>query len=178
MTIGMTKILGVNYILSNGNQAIGKVGKLLSGSYCARIILIFVVISVFGVVNDLVIGNICMPQALDSKQMIPGFERTCQIHPRLQVSVISTFVGYVVCLIWFVLHYFTQRLDLFHGCDVSEIAIVFSYECYIILYVKVMHMKKMALSLASTVVFCVRFLSTQEPQLSLSLFYPKAILCR
>jgi APA family basic amino acid/polyamine antiporter len=40
------------------------------------------------------------------------------------------------------LHYLTQKSGIIGSSDVSEIAIVFSYVCYIILYVKVMKMKK------------------------------------
>ena len=36
----------------------------------------------------------------------------------------------------------TQKLNLLRGGDVSEIAIVFSYVCYIILYIKVIRMKR------------------------------------
>lgn len=140
--LGVTKILGVEYILSTKDQAIDQIGLLLLGSKGAKIILIFVLISVLGVVNGLVLGSIRMPQALASKKMLPHAAATNQIHPRLQVSVPSLIISYLISMIWFLLHYFSQKLNIFQGGDVSEIAIVFSYACYLILYVKVLKMRK------------------------------------
>ena len=140
--LGLTKILGVNYILSTKDQAINKVGELLLGTYGTKIILIFIVISVLGVVNGLVLGGIRMPQALASKNMMPAATKIGTIHERLQVSVPSLQVSFVTSIIWFAIHYVTQKFNLLRGGDISEIAIVFSYACYIILYIKVMKMKK------------------------------------
>lgn len=140
--LGLTKILGVNYILSTKDQAINKVGELLLGTYGTKIILIFIVISVLGVVNGLVLGGIRMPQALASKNMMPAAKKVSPIHERLQVSVPSLQISFATSLIWFVIHYVTQKFNLLRGGDISEIAIVFSYACYIILYIKVMKMKK------------------------------------
>ena len=139
--LGLTKILGVNYILSTKDQAINKVGELLLGTHGTKIILIFIVISVLGVVNGLVLGGIRMPQALASKNMMPAAEKVSNIHKRLELSVPSLQISFVSAMIWFVIHYVSQKFNLLRGGDISEIAIVFSYACYIILYVKVIRMK-------------------------------------
>ena len=139
--LGLTKILGVNYILSTKDQAINKVGELLLGTHGTKIILIFIVISVLGVVNGLVLGGIRMPQALASKNMMPAAEKVSTIHKRLELSVPSLQISFVSAMIWFVIHYVSQKFNLLRGGDISEIAIVFSYACYIILYVKVIRMK-------------------------------------
>lgn len=139
--LGITKILGVDYILSTKDQAINKVGELLLGAYGAKIILIFIVISVLGVVNGLVLGSIRMPQALASKNMIPAAKRVSVIHKRLQISLPSLQISFFTALIWLIIHYISQKIDLFRGGDISEIAIVFSYASYIILYIKVLKMK-------------------------------------
>lgn len=140
--LGLIKILGVDYILSTKDQAINKVGELLLGTYGTKIILIFIVISVLGVVNGLVLGGIRMPQALASKNMIPAAKQVSAIHERLQLSIPSLQISFLTSLIWFVIHYVTQKFNILRGGDISEIAIVFSYACYIILYIKVIKMKK------------------------------------
>lgn len=140
--LGMTKLLGVEYILSMKNQAIDKVGELLLKENGTKIILIFILISVLGVVNGLILGAIRMPQALASKNMLPHARKIEKINERLQVSTSSLGISFATALIWFLIHYITQKLNLFRGGDISEISIVFSYMCYIILYIKVIQMKK------------------------------------
>lgn len=83
-----------------------------------------------------------MPQALASKNMIPAAKKVNILHKRLQLSVPSLQISFFTSLIWFVIHYITQKFNLLQGGDISEIAIVFSYACYIILYIKVIKMKK------------------------------------
>lgn len=140
--LGLTKMLGVNYILSTKDQAINKVGEILLGAGGTKIILIFVLISVLGVVNGLILGGLRMPQALASKHMIPAAKKVEQINKKLQISVPSLQISFITSILWFVIHYVTQKLDLLRGGDISEIAIVFSYVCYVILYIKVIRLKR------------------------------------
>ena len=107
--LGLTKILGVNYILSTKDQAINKVGELMLGANGTKIILIFVLISVLGVVNGLILGGIRMPQALASKNMIPDAKRVEQINPKLQISIPSLQISLLTSLLWFVIHYMTVK---------------------------------------------------------------------
>ena len=50
--------------------------------------------------------------------------------------------AYVISLVWMVLHYITQKTGMLSGGDVSEIAIVFSYLAYAVLYMKVIQLKR------------------------------------
>jgi APA family basic amino acid/polyamine antiporter len=40
------------------------------------------------------------------------------------------------------LHYLTTKSGILKGSDISEIAIVFSYICYMLLYIKVLSLRK------------------------------------
>ena len=140
--LGITNMLGTSYILSTGNDAVNKAGEILLGDNGSKIILIFIIISILGVVNGIILGSLRMPQALASKDMIPGAKKIAEIHPKYQLSLKSCLLSYLITLIWMAFHYITQKSGIIGKSDVSEIAIVFSYVCYIILYLKVMKMKK------------------------------------
>ncbi len=140
--LGITNMLGTEYIMSTGNDAVNKAGEILFGSNGSKLILVFIIISILGVVNGITLGSLRMPQALASKNMLPGGSNIAKIHPKYQLSLKSCLVSFLVTLLWMFLHYLTQKSGIIGSSDVSEIAIVFSYVCYIILYVKVMKMKK------------------------------------
>ena len=140
--LGLNRMLGAEYILSARDAAIDKAGELLLGSRGTKILLSFVVISVLGVVNGVILGGIRMPQAMASKQMIPGSERVAKLSPKTQLSNASCVIAFVSALIWMAVHYITQKTNALAGGDISEISIVFSYGCYIILYLRVIGLKK------------------------------------
>ena len=140
--LGLNKMLGAEYILSTRDAAINKVGEMLLGAYGTRILLTFVLVSVLGVVNGVILGGLRMPQALASKDMIPNSAKVKQLNPKFQLSLRSCAINFIASLVWMVVHYITQKTNALVGGDISEISIVFSYACYIILYLKVITMKK------------------------------------
>lgn len=140
--LGLNKMLGSEFILSTGNASINKAGELLVGKNGTTIILTFVIIAIMGVINGVVLGGLRMPQALASKNMIPNSRKVEVIDPKLQLSIRSCIISFAVSVFWMVMHYISQKSGKLGGGDISEISIVFSYVCYIILYLKVLKMKK------------------------------------
>jgi len=140
--LGLNKMLGAEYIMSTRNAAVNKVGEMLLGVYGAKILLVFVIISIMGVLNGLILGNLRMPQALATKNMIPGSGKIAVIDPKINLSWGSSLISFIISIAWLLIHYLTQKSGILGTGDVSEIAIVFSYVCYAILYVKVIIMKK------------------------------------
>lgn len=140
--LGLNRLLGSEYIMSIGNTAVDKAGELLLGINGSKIMLIFVLISILGVINGITLGSLRMPQALASKNMIPGAKKIVKINARLQLSERSCLISYILSVVWLFIHYITQKSGLLGGGDVSEISIVFSYICYTLLYIKVIKMKK------------------------------------
>ncbi|MGX7030387.1 APC family permease [Vagococcus zengguangii] len=138
--VSLNNILGPEYILAVGDQAIYQVGQALLGKAGAVIITLFVVISVIGVINGLIMGSIRMPQALASKKMIPNAEKLAYIDPKKKLSRSSFSLALILALIWMFVHYLTQKFNVLPGSDISEIAIVFGYVCYPLLYIQVIKM--------------------------------------
>lgn len=139
--LGLNQMLGAEFIMSTGNLGVNMMGTLLFGKYGSSILLIFVSIAVLGVVNGITLGSIRLPQALASKNLLPHSDKIAKIHPKFQISLSSGLISYIITVIWMFIHYLTQKTDILNGGDVSEISIVFSYLCYTILYIKVIHMK-------------------------------------
>lgn len=139
--LGFTKILGAEYIMSLGDDALNVAGELILGAGGRRVLLVIIIIAVLGVVNGITLGSLRMPQALASKGMFPFAKKIEKISPGIGLSPYSCIISFVTSIIWMVLHYMTQKSGVMKGRDISEISIVFSYSCYIILYIKVMKMK-------------------------------------
>ncbi|WP_423188720.1 APC family permease [Alkalibacterium sp. f15] len=140
--LGMIAIVGTEYILSAGDQAISQIGYSIFGASGEKILLTFVLIAILGVVNGISLGYIRLPQTLASKSMIPFSGKIAQISDKEGLSPYAALSAYLITVFWLVVHYLTMRFDVLAGGDISEIAIVFSYVAYILLYVKVMGLKK------------------------------------
>ena len=140
--LGLNKILGPEYIMSTENSAVNKVGEMLLGINGAKIMLLFIVISVLGVLNGVILGSLRMPQALASKNMLPYAQKIAVINPKIQLSIWSCIISFGASALWMLIHYITQASKTMASGDISEISIVFSYACYIVLYIKVIKMKK------------------------------------
>lgn len=138
--LGMNKILGPEYILSMGDEAIYEIGHLIFGTYGGNLILLFVIISVLGVTNGVTLGSLRMPQSLAVKNMIPNAEKVSLIDEKLQLSKVSCWTSFFVTFFWMFVHYLTQKSGILGHGDISEIAIVFGYICYAILYVRVIQL--------------------------------------
>lgn len=140
--LGLTNMLGSEFIMSTGNEAVNKVGEIILGSNGSKVLLIFIIISILGVVNGITLGSLRMPHALASKNMLPSSEKIAKISPKIHLSTGSCIISFLSSTIWLVLHYLTQKSGIIGSSDISEIAIVFSYLCYTILYIKVFQMRK------------------------------------
>lgn len=140
--LGMVSIIGEESILAAGDGAINQIGTAILGASGEAVILVFVLIAVLGVVNGLTLGFIRLPQALAEKNMLPGSRKIKLIDSKTELSPYSALLAYGISFIWMILHYATQKSEILAGGDVSEIAIVFSYLTYTLLYFKVLQMKR------------------------------------
>ncbi|OON97250.1 MAG: amino acid permease [Candidatus Epulonipiscioides saccharophilum] len=140
--IGVSSLVGPQEVIALGDEHVNIAATVLFGSFGAKIILIFVVISVLGTVNGLVLGGIRLPQSLALRNMLPGSKKIAKINEEYGISIISAIISFVVFAIWLVAHYVTQKYGLLSSGDVSEISIAFSYAMYIYLYINVISLAK------------------------------------
>lgn len=138
--IGLIKIIGVDQILSVGDDSIYLVGNRFFGEYGGAMITTFILISVLGVNNGLTIGSVRMPELLASKGMIKI--KSDGYAPGTKPAIYSMILSFSCSLFWISVHYITQKFNVFNGGDISELAVTFSYLCYLILYIKIIQLRK------------------------------------
>ena len=137
---GMSSVAGVDTILQMQDASVGIVAQNLFGVLGAKAIMVFVVISVMGTVNGVILGYIRLPYSLALKNMLPHSSWLAKINEKSDMPINSGIFSIAVCLFWWVIHYFTMKYNVLNNSDVSEIAIVMSYLLYTVLYFKVFTM--------------------------------------
>ena len=144
--VGMSAMLGPQNIVALGNgsvsEAVSRILGAAGGSVVSTAVNVLVLFAVLGVVNGLVLGMLRMPQALASKNMLPHSRYISKVHPSINLSPLSCAICFVLTVVWMLIHCWTQTTGILAANDVSEIAIVFSYVCYTVLYVRVIMMWK------------------------------------
>ncbi len=139
--VGMSSLIGPGEILKQGDASVYVASNKLFGDLGARAILVFVIISVLGTVNGLVLAFIRMPYSLALRNMVPGSAYLKKENTKFNgMPTNSAFIAYLLSLIWMLLHYITQKKGM-RG-DVSEIAIGVSYLNYMVLYFAVIRLTK------------------------------------
>lgn len=139
--VGISLLIGPDQVLAQGDGSLFTAADKLFGEFGAKIILIFVTVSVLGTVNGITLGFIRMPYSLALRNMLPGSVWLKKEEKKLGgMPFHSAITAYILSLIWMLIHYISQKYGM-RG-DVSEIAIGVSYLNYIILYIAIMRMAK------------------------------------
>lgn len=139
---GISAVVGPEQVIALGDRHVDVAANTLFGASGAKIILIFVIISVLGTVNGLTMGAIRMPYSLATRNMFPNSNKIAQVDSMLEVPANSGMVSLKIACAWYVIHYLVMKFDLLVGSDVSELAIVMNYIMYIALYVAVIRLYK------------------------------------
>ncbi|WP_317317929.1 APC family permease [Longibaculum muris] len=136
--VGITSYLGVDQVMALGDAHVSVAASALLGNTFAKMIVVFVIISVMGTVNGLVTGYMRMPYSLAlRKGMFLWEAQLKKVDEKLDIPVYSAIFAFVVCTIWMVIHYLCTRFNILPNSDVSEIAISMAYMLYIVLYYQV-----------------------------------------
>ncbi|WMJ22850.1 amino acid permease [Paludicola sp. MB14-C6] len=141
--IGITTFVGTEKVLEMGDVHVQYAAQQLFGSLFAKAITVFVVISVMGTLNGLVLGFIRMPYSMAIREgMFPFAKKLSIVNKKFNMPVYSAVFASALSAFWMVLHYLTTKFKLLPNSDVSEISIAVSYVFYILLYYRVFQMYK------------------------------------
>lgn len=147
--VGVSIFVGPQNVLELGDNSVNQMATKLFGATGAKIMLVFVIISVLGTVNGVILGMIRMPYSLAIRNMIPFSKSLAKENKNLKnMPLNSAMFSLVVTLGWQLLHYITQegingsQGILYQKGDVSEIAICISYLNYCVLYVVILKLAK------------------------------------
>lgn len=137
--VGITSFLGVDNVISLGDTSAYLAANKIFGDFGGKLLLIFIIISVLGTANGLILGYIRIPYSLAIRNMIPGSYFFAKESKKFNgIPVNSAFFSFAITLVWLLIHFITQEYQI--PGDVSEISIAFSYLLYIVLYVAVLRM--------------------------------------
>lgn len=139
--IGITTLVGPSKVMELGDSHVSFAATMILGNFGAKILLTFVVISIMGTLNGIIIGSIRLPHALSERGMYPNSKLFSKINTNYGVSVHSAIAAFSVCSIWVIINFITQQFNLLPNSDVSDIAIAFNYAGYILLYLYIYKMK-------------------------------------
>lgn len=132
--IGISAYLGAEQVMMMGDASVDAVTQALFGETAGKLFLAFVVISVMGTVNGLMLGFIRLPYSLALAGRIPMSKSLSVVSPKTQLPNNAAYFALAVSLFWFVVHYLTMKTGILGNMDISEIAIVVSYVLYVVLY--------------------------------------------
>lgn len=135
--VGISIYIGPETVMSLGDAHVYQAANNLLGEWGAKIILIFVIISIMGTINGLVLGLIRLPYSLAIRDMFPRSQAISKINDKYSMPVNSAIVAFIITMVWFLVHYIVTKFNLAPNSDISEISITFSYILYILLYFKV-----------------------------------------
>ena len=138
--VGISFLVGPERIMEMGDAHVYYAVDQLTGDFGAKAILVFIIISVMGTVNGLVLGNIRLPYALSLLNMFPFAKKVQEIHPKYGMPIYSAWISFAIAVFWVIVHYITQKFEFLPNSDVSEISIVMTYLLLMVLYVKVIVM--------------------------------------
>lgn len=140
--VGISSLLGPERIMAIGPDHAYAAAQMIFGPAGGRILLVFIIVSVLGTVNGLILGLIRIPYSLAQRKMFFASGLFGKLTEGFGLSVPSAVLSLGVCTVWMVLHYLTQKFWLLPNSDVSEISIVVNYLAYLFLYAAVVRLAR------------------------------------
>ena len=134
--VGISIYVGPETIMNLGDAHVDLAANNLFGIWGSKIVLVFVIISIIGTVNGLIMGIIRLPYSLAIRDMFPKSEVIANVDEKTKMPINSTVVSFIISVSWLAIHYFTTKTGLLPNSDISEISITMSYVLYALLYVK------------------------------------------
>ena len=135
--VGICTYLGADTVMSLGDGHVDLISNKILGQFGAKIMLIFVIVSILGAINGLILGLIRLPYSLAIREMFPSSDKISKLDEKINMPLNSALVGFGLSIFWTIVHYLTTKFGLLANSDISEISITVSYVLYILLYIKV-----------------------------------------
>ncbi|WP_040213248.1 APC family permease [Clostridium polynesiense] len=141
--VGISSYIGPENVMALGDEHVALAASNLFGPVFAKAVTIFVIISVMGTVNGLILGFIRMPYSMALRRgMMPFSNKLSAMDKKLDMPVNSSLFAFSLVSLWMLVHYITAKYDFLPNSDISEISIAMSYLLYIALYYQVYKMYK------------------------------------
>jgi len=140
---GLVSFVGPQAILDGADPTSILAGTLF-GNVGMKVVLAFVVVSITGTLNGLILGYIRLPYALAIRNEIFLSNQLAKINKKLDVPVASAVLAFVIPLVWLFLHFASIDGDIMwgwsfvRGLEVDVLPIILMCFFLVSLYVGVM----------------------------------------
>ncbi|MFV0288536.1 MAG: APC family permease [Mycoplasmatales bacterium] len=142
--VGVSNLVGPQTIITAGDGYTTLAAEAIAGNFGAHLILLFVMISVYGGTNGMVLAYLRLPQALVHKRMMKNILNIEKDNEKVGFSN-----GSIIFTISFVIFYLifqglisTGVIFSGTGFDLSSMPIIFNYVIYSALYIMVFKVVK------------------------------------
>lgn len=139
--VGISLLVGPEKVMEYGDAHVDAAAVMLFGKWGAKAVLVFVIFSVLGTANGLIMGMIRIPCAMAQRTMLPGSGKLAS-EAEHGAGPRSILFSLLISLVWMALHYLTQRYHLLMNSDVSEISVAINYLMFLPLYYAVFRLTK------------------------------------
>lgn len=138
--VGISTFIGPEMVINLGDAHVDMAANKILGPMGAKIFIVFVIISIMGTVNGLLMGLIRLPYSLAIRGMFPKSHKISKINKDGEIPLNSALVALFLIFFWILINYLTQKYSILPNSDISEISITINYVLYIFLYLKVFNM--------------------------------------
>ncbi|MEG0330543.1 MAG: APC family permease [Longicatena sp.] len=141
--IGVSTLAGPEMILS-GQDPLQMVATTIFGAMGMKIVMVFVIISVLGTLNGIILGYIRLPYALALRGEILMSNTLRKVNKKYDIPFASAIFTLVMSLIWLGLHWLSVEganvygMHIFAGLEVDNLPIVSTYIFNGLLYLAVL----------------------------------------
>lgn len=143
--IGISNLLSPQIIIATGDAHVNDAAQKIFGIYGGKLLTLFIVISVYGALNGLILATLRMPHALVANNLMKDVFKINQINTKFDFSLGTILFSIIPTILFLILHKFsTMEGNYFYTAkfDVSNLPIILMYVFYIILYVGVFKLIK------------------------------------
>lgn len=129
---GVCAFLGPDALLA-GVDPISSISNAILGPWGIKIVLLFIVLSVLGTLNGLILGYIRTPYALAVRGEIPFSKTIAKINKKFDTPINASLVCFVINLIFLSFHFLSldgaavYGLSMFEGLAIDDLPIVMNY---------------------------------------------------
>ncbi|MEA4875033.1 amino acid permease [Anaerorhabdus sp.] len=130
--IGVCAFVGPDALLA-GVDPISTISNALFGPWGIKIVLLFIVISVLGTLNGLILGYIRTPYALAVRGELPFSEKIAKINTKSDTPINASIFAFMFSILYLLFHFLTldgsavYNFNLLDGLAVDDLPIVMNY---------------------------------------------------
>lgn len=141
--IGVCSFMGSDALLA-GVDPISAIASALFGTMGIKIVLLFIVLSILGTLNGLILCYIRTPYVLAVRGDLPGSEKLAKINEKFDTPIHASLLTFVISLIYLALHFLSldgaavYHISLFEGLAIDDLPIVMNYLFLCIMYLGVL----------------------------------------